>query len=175
MLGRMDLRTGCWVREVCALRELDEVVRPTLRTKFRLGLFDHATPDKMIWEKLPENDTTESRALARKVEVEGAVLLRNDGHILPLNKDLKTIAVIGPNADLGQTGDYSPKPSPNQLVTVPFALLFAVVQLMRNVPRVVRMQHCGPVHVRLVPLLRRQHPQNRILRPIGRNDRCRPR
>jgi beta-glucosidase len=118
MLGRMDLRTGCWVREVCALRELDEVVRPTLRTKFRLGLFDHATPDKMIWEKLPEYDTTESRALARKVEVEGAVLLRNDGHILPLNKDLKTIAVIGPNADLGQTGDYSPKPSPNQLVTV---------------------------------------------------------
>jgi len=98
--------------------QLDEVVRPTLRAKFKLGLFDHLTPDKMTWEKLPEYDTTESRALARKVEVEGAVLLRNDSHILPLNKDLKTIAVIGPNADLGQTGDYSPKPSPNQLVTV---------------------------------------------------------
>jgi beta-glucosidase-like glycosyl hydrolase len=97
--------------------QLDEVVRPLLRTKVGLGLFAHSTPDKMIWEKLPQYDTTESRALARKVEVEGAALLWNDTHILTLNKDHKTIPVIGPNSDLGQTCDYSPKPSPNQLVT----------------------------------------------------------
>jgi len=98
--------------------QLDAVVRPTLRTKFRLGLFDHPTPDKMIWDKLPEYDTAQSRELARKVEIEGAVLLQNDSHVLPLRKDLKTIAVIGPNADLAQTGDYSPKPTPGQLITV---------------------------------------------------------
>jgi beta-glucosidase len=97
--------------------ELDDVVRPTLRTKFKLGLFDHPTPGKMIWDKLPEYDTPASRALANKVEVEGAVLLRNE-HVLPLSHDLKTIAVIGPNADQGQTGDYSPKLSPGQFVTV---------------------------------------------------------
>jgi len=98
--------------------QLDTVVRPTLRTKFRLGLFDHPTPEKMVWDKLPEYDTAQSRELARKVEVEGAVLLQNDSHILPLHKDIKTIAVIGPNADLGQTGDYSPKLAPHQLITV---------------------------------------------------------
>jgi beta-glucosidase len=98
--------------------QLDAVVRPTLRTKFRLGLFDNPTPEKMIWDKLPEYDTAESRGLARKIEVEGAVLLRNDNRVLPLRSDLKTIAVIGPNADIAQTGDYSPKPSPNQLITV---------------------------------------------------------
>jgi beta-glucosidase len=97
--------------------ELDDVARPTLRTKFKLGLFDHPTSGKMIWDKLPEYDTTASRALANKVETEGAVLLRNE-HVLPLRHDLKTIAVIGPDADLGQTGDYSPKLSPGQCVTV---------------------------------------------------------
>jgi beta-glucosidase len=97
--------------------ELDDVDRPTLRTKFRLGLFDHPTPGKMIWDKLPEYDTAASRALANRVEVEGAVLLRNQ-HVLPLSRNLKTIAVIGPDADQGQTGDYSPKPAPGQLVTV---------------------------------------------------------
>jgi beta-glucosidase len=97
--------------------ELDDVARPTLRTKFRLGLFDHPTSGKMIWDKLPEYDTAASRALANRAELEGAVLLRNQ-HVLPLSHSLKTIAVIGPNADQGQTGDYSPKPSPGQLVTV---------------------------------------------------------
>jgi beta-glucosidase len=97
--------------------ELDDVARPTLRTKFKLGLFDHPTPGKMIWDKLPEYDTPASRALANRVEVEGAVLLRNQ-QILPLSRTLKTIAVIGPDADQGQTGDYSPKLSPGQLVTV---------------------------------------------------------
>jgi beta-glucosidase len=100
------------------LAQLDEIVRPTLRTKFRLGLFDHLTPDKMLWDQLPEYDANDSRALAREVEIEGAVLLRNDNHVLPLNKGIRTIAVIGPNADLGQTGDYSPKLAPNQLITV---------------------------------------------------------
>jgi beta-glucosidase len=97
--------------------ELNDLARLTLRAKFRLGLFDHPTPGKMIWDKLPEYDTPASRALANRVEVEGAVLLRNQ-HELPLSRSLKTIAVIGPDADLGQTGDYSPKPSPGQLVTV---------------------------------------------------------
>jgi beta-glucosidase len=98
--------------------QLDAVVRPTLRTKFRLGLFDNPTSDKMIWDKLPEYDTAQSRELAREVEIEGAVLLRNDSHVLPLRKDIGTIAVIGPDADLAQTGDYSPKPTPGQLITV---------------------------------------------------------
>jgi beta-glucosidase len=98
--------------------QLDDAVRPVLRTKFRLGLFEHPEPDKMVWEKLPAYDTPEARALAREVSVEGQVLLKNDNGLLPLKKDLAAIAVIGPNADLAQTGDYSPTPAPGQLVTV---------------------------------------------------------
>ena len=37
------------------------------------------------------------------------MLLKNEQPLLPLNKNLKSIAVIGPNADSGQLGDYSPK------------------------------------------------------------------
>jgi len=98
--------------------QLDQVVRPTLRAKFRLGLFEHPEPDKMVWDKLPVYDTVASRELARTVEEEGAVLLRNEAALLPLKKTIRTIAVIGPNADFAQTGDYSPTPAANQLITV---------------------------------------------------------
>jgi hypothetical protein len=98
--------------------DLDPNLRCVLRAKFRLGLFEHLTSDKMVWEKLPAYDTPEHRALAREVAVQGSVLLKNDNKLLPLSKSLKTIAVIGPNADEVQSGDYSPKPATNQLVTV---------------------------------------------------------
>lgn len=98
--------------------QLDEVVRPVLRAKFRLGLFERREPAKMVWDKLPEYDTPQARALARRVAVEGAVLLKNDNHLLPLKRNVKTIAVIGPNADVAQTGDYSAKPAERQLTTV---------------------------------------------------------
>lgn len=98
--------------------ELDDVVRPVLRAKFRLGLFEHPEPDKMSFDQLPEYDSPAARALAREVEVEGAVLLKNDKNTLPLKKDLKTIAVIGPDADTPMTGDYSPKFRDDQLISV---------------------------------------------------------
>ena len=98
--------------------QLDESVRAILRAKFRLGLFEHPEPDKMVWEKLPEYDTPEARALAREVAAEGSVLLKNDNGVLPLRKDIGTIAVIGPNADSPQTGDYSPKIAPDQMISV---------------------------------------------------------
>lgn len=93
-------------------------VRRVLRTKFKLGLFENPGPPDMVWDKLPVYDGPEHRAIARQVAVEGAVLLKNDHQLLPLRKDLGMIAVIGPNADMAQTGDYSAKPAPGQLVTV---------------------------------------------------------
>jgi beta-glucosidase len=72
----------------------------------------------MVWDKLPEYDKPEARRLARKVETEGAVLLRNEHHLLPLGKNPKVIAVIGPDADMAQVGDYSPKLSPGQAITM---------------------------------------------------------
>jgi beta-glucosidase len=98
--------------------ELDGLVRPILRAKFKLGLFENPESDKVNFDKLPEYDTPAARTLAREVEVEGAVLLENNNNILPLSKSAKKIAVIGPDADQGQTGDYSPKIGPGQLITV---------------------------------------------------------
>jgi beta-glucosidase len=98
--------------------DLDSNVRRVLRTKFKLGLFENPGRQNMVWEKLPEYDTPEHRALAREVAVEGSALLRNEDHLLPLSKEIKTVAVIGPSADLAQTGDYSAKPASDQLVTV---------------------------------------------------------
>jgi beta-glucosidase len=98
--------------------DLDVNLRRVFRAKFKLGLFENPGPQDMVWDKLPSYDTPEHRALAHEVSVEGSVLLKNEAKLLPLKKDIKTIAVIGPNADMAQTGDYSPKIAPNQLVTV---------------------------------------------------------
>jgi beta-glucosidase len=98
--------------------DLDANLRRVFRTKYKLGLFEHPSIDKMVWEKLPAYDIPEHRALAREIAVKGSVLLKNDKRLLPLQKDIKTIAVIGPNANTAQTGDYSAKADSNQLVTV---------------------------------------------------------
>lgn len=85
---------------------IDRAVRRILRQKFALGLFDRPYVD-------PENavktvHTQAHQDLALRVAQEGIVLLKNDGGLLPLRKDLKSIAVIGPNADndKNQLGDY---------------------------------------------------------------------
>ena len=51
---------------------------------------------------------------------EGVVLLRNEGPLLPLKKDVKSIAVIGPNADNADNlfGDYSPMVVPQHVATI---------------------------------------------------------
>jgi beta-glucosidase len=98
--------------------QLDDAVRPMLRAKFRLGLFEHPVSGRLLTDKLPEYDSPAARTLAREVAVEGTVLLKNENNLLPLKKNVRTIAVIGPDADSGQTGDYSPKIAPGQVVSV---------------------------------------------------------
>ncbi len=78
---------------------VDRAVRRVLEQKFRLGLFEHPYVD-------PENaakvmHSKEHQDLALRSAQEGIVLLRNEHNLLPLKKTLKTIAVIGPNADNG--------------------------------------------------------------------------
>ncbi|MDR2649381.1 MAG: glycoside hydrolase family 3 C-terminal domain-containing protein [Clostridiales bacterium] len=67
-------------------------------TRMRLGLFDN--PEDVPFSSISylENDTPESSAFAEEVSRRSLVLLKNDG-ILPLKReDVKTVAVIGPNA-----------------------------------------------------------------------------
>ena len=78
--------------------DLDQHLRKTLTGRFELGMFDPA--DMLPWAKLgPEVISNEQfDALATQAACESMVLLKNNG-ILPLSKNVKTIAVLGPNAD----------------------------------------------------------------------------
>ena len=76
---------------------IDEAVRRILRIKFRLGLFDHPFTD----EAAEPNSLLrpESIRLAREIAGRSMVLLKNDRDVLPLAKNVGSIAVIGPLAD----------------------------------------------------------------------------
>ena len=78
--------------------DLDQHLRKTLTGRFELGMFDPA--DMLPWAKLgPEVISNEQfDALATQAARESMVLLKNNG-ILPLSNNVKTIAVLGPNAD----------------------------------------------------------------------------
>ena len=85
---------------------VDEAVKRILRVKFKAGLFDKPF-------SVPENraaiiHSPEHVRLAREIAEESIVLLKNQAQLLPLDPDkIKSIAVIGPNADQVQFGDYS--------------------------------------------------------------------
>ncbi len=76
---------------------VDEAVRRILRIKVRAGLIEnpYVNPARETTSLL----TADSRALARRAAARSMVLLRNEGGVLPLRKDLKAIAVVGPLAD----------------------------------------------------------------------------
>jgi beta-glucosidase len=84
---------------------LDKAVSRVLKAKFRLGMFDHPAVDPASAGKI--NGSEEHRMLALRAARKAIVLLRNDNDVLPLNKRMKTIAVLGPKADAISLGGYS--------------------------------------------------------------------
>ncbi|MGI8962297.1 MAG: glycoside hydrolase family 3 C-terminal domain-containing protein [Bryobacteraceae bacterium] len=87
---------------------VDRAVRRVLELKFRLGLFEHPYADLNHAQQVMHS--SEHQQLALQAAREGVVFLKNDNNVLPLKKDLKSIAVIGPNADSSENlfGDYAP-------------------------------------------------------------------
>ena len=89
--------------------DIDISVKRLFTARFKLGLFD--PPEIVRYAQIPfsENDKREHRELALKAARESMVLLKNDKNILPLKNDVKTIAVIGPNANVVEVlyGNYS--------------------------------------------------------------------
>lgn len=86
---------------------IDTAVARVLRAKILLGLLE----DNIYADPIKINsilDNSEHRAFARELARKSIVLLKNDG-VLPLSKEKKSIAVIGPNANSTQSlhGDYS--------------------------------------------------------------------
>lgn len=92
---------------------IDSAVTRLFVARFRLGMFDPS--DSVRWAKIPISvlDQPSHRALALQVARESIVLLKNAGHVLPLRRDLGTIAVIGPNADEPSMllGNYNGSPT----------------------------------------------------------------
>jgi beta-glucosidase len=97
---------------------VDRAVSRILRQKFRLGLFEN--PYVNADHAVSVSNTRENKELALQVAREGIVLLKNEKNILPLKKDIRSVAVIGPNADdaRNQCGDYIPRTIPQEVVTV---------------------------------------------------------
>ena len=79
--------------------DLDAHLRKTLTGRFELGMFDPA--DMLPWAKLgPDVISSEKHdQLATQAARESMVLLENNNAVLPLSKNIKTLAVLGPNAD----------------------------------------------------------------------------
>ena len=103
----MDMESGAYASSLANLvrsgrvdvKLVDDAVRRVLTKKFELGLFDDpyrfSDPAR---EKAALADPRH-RAAARRIAAESMVLLKNDGGALPLRKDARSIAVIGPLAD----------------------------------------------------------------------------
>lgn len=88
---------------------LDRAVERVLRLKFQLGLFEnpYVDPDRAV--RIVHNE--QHRELSLRAAREAIVLLKNDHDLLPLSREIESIAVIGPNADDPENllGDYIPK------------------------------------------------------------------
>jgi beta-glucosidase len=85
---------------------LNDAVARVLRSKFITGLFDDPYVDPDLAEKI--SNCQEHRELALRAAREAIILLKNQGSLLPLDKDkFKKIAVIGPNAQDVHLGNYS--------------------------------------------------------------------
>ena len=94
-------------------KDIDNALMDLFDIRFRLGMFD---PDEIVpFTQIPPEalDSPANQALALEVARQSIVLLKNADNLLPLDKNLGTIAVIGPNADddLVLLGNYYGMPS----------------------------------------------------------------
>lgn len=95
--------------------ELDELVAPMLFWKFQMGLFEDPYVDPQEAERVVGSEA--HRALALSAACEAITLLRNENNLAPLDPNtIKSIAVIGPNANRPLLGGYSGVPKQNVTV-----------------------------------------------------------
>ncbi len=99
---------------------LDEAVRRVLRAKYRLGLFRDPYHGASVERERATLLAPAHLALARQDARESMVLLKNDGGVLPLRKDLQRLAVIGPLADDARSmiGPWGGLGRPEDAVTI---------------------------------------------------------
>ncbi len=92
---QQGLKRGVESGEV-SMERIDDAVRRILRQKFRLGVFEYPFPDASL---IPEIGIQEHRDVARQAVRESLVLLKNEDNLLPLDKNLSKIVVVGEHAN----------------------------------------------------------------------------
>ena len=122
----MDMGSGTYLEHMKSLvnkrqltaSQLDDMVRPILAAKYHLGLFEHPYADAT--EQTHAEMLAKHRQAARTAAARCAVLLRNEGSVLPLAKTTKRIAVIGPlgNSKGEMNGPWSLTAKAEDSVTV---------------------------------------------------------
>ncbi|MBN1811617.1 MAG: glycoside hydrolase family 3 C-terminal domain-containing protein [Anaerolineae bacterium] len=92
---------------------IDRALKRLFTARFRLGMFD--PPEQVPYAQIPYEvvDSPKHREMALQAARESIVLLKNEDGFLPLQKDIGSIAVIGPNADNDEVllGNYSGTPA----------------------------------------------------------------
>jgi beta-glucosidase len=86
-------------RGILTEADIEVSLKRVLTARFKLGMFD---PDELVpYSQIPYfvNCSDFNNSLSRQAARESIVLLKNEANILPLKKEIKSIAVIGPNAD----------------------------------------------------------------------------
>jgi len=118
---------------------VDRAVRRVLELKFRLGLFENPYVD--VDHAIRTVHSQAYRDLALRAGREGIVLLKNERNLLPLKKNLKSIAVIGPDAEnlMNQLGDYSPRTVLQHVVSI----LEGIKTKVGPEAKVVAVKGCG--------------------------------
>jgi beta-glucosidase len=87
-------------RNVVSMEDLRQSVKRLFTARFRLGMFD--PPSQVPYAQIPISvvDSPDHREMALEVARQSLVLLKNQGGVLPLDKNsIRSIAVIGPKAD----------------------------------------------------------------------------
>jgi beta-glucosidase len=118
---------------------VDRAVRRVLELKFRLGLFENPYVD--VTHAVRTVHSQPNQDLALQAGREGIVLLKNERSLLPLKRNLSSIAVIGPDAEnlMNQLGDYSPHKVPQHVISI----LEGIKSRAAGGTKIVAVKGCG--------------------------------
>ncbi len=115
-------------RGIITENEIDVSVKRLFNARFKLGMFD--SEKEVAYAQIPYsvNTSKENNALALEAAQKSIILLKNDNKTLPLSRDIKTVAVIGPNADNWEAlvGNY------NGIAKHPVTVLEGIRNKLRN-------------------------------------------
>lgn len=91
-----------------SMETIDDAVRRILRVKFELGLFEQPYTDEAHYQEVVRCE--KHKKISYEIAKESIVMLQNKNKLLPLKKELKSIALIGPSSGRQRIGSYSSEP-----------------------------------------------------------------